>query len=61
MLWLYVENIHTWHKKIEHLYRQNNYGEHAKIFSTPHEDEYGSLIMNIADPSGVLSHIYQGA
>lgn len=61
MLCLYVEDIHSWHEKIEGLDLGKNYGELAKIFSEPHADENGSEIMNIADPSGVLWHIYQGA
>ena len=59
MLCLYVEDIYAWHERVKKLELSENYGEHAKVFSEPHE-EFGSLIMNLTDPSGVLWHIYQG-
>jgi len=61
MLCLYVEDIHSWHERIQKLDLKNNYGGLSTVFSDPHEEEYGSLIMNIGDPSGILWHIYQGA
>lgn len=60
MLCLYVEDIHAWHERIKELDLVKNYGELAKVYSEPYEEEHGSLIMNIGDPSGVLWHIYQG-
>ncbi|VUD69285.1 hypothetical protein TDB9533_04652 [Thalassocella blandensis] len=59
MLCLYVNDIYCWHKRIENLCLKGGYGELVKVFSEPHEDN-GSLIMNMADPSGVLWHLYQG-
>jgi len=61
MLCLYVDSIDDWHKKIVNLDLANNYGGLAKVFSEPHADEHGGVIMNITDPSGVLWHIYQGS
>ncbi len=60
MLCLYVDSIDHWFEKVVNMDLEKNYGELAKVFSEPHADEYGSLIMNITDPSGVLWHIYQG-
>lgn len=60
MLCLYVEDIQVWYERIEKLNLEDNYGESAKVLSKPHEEEHGSLIMNMTDPSGILWHVYQG-
>lgn len=58
MFCLYVEDIHAWCSKIDELNIDESYGNTAKVFSRPHDQE-GAQMMQVADPSGVLWHIRQ--
>lgn len=60
MLCLYVDDIQAWCSKIDALNIDKKYGNTAKVFSKPHAQD-GVKMMQIADPSGVLWHIREGA
>ncbi len=60
MLCLYVADVTSWFEHLKNLDLHNNYNGLAKIFSEPHDEEHGSVIMQFGDPTGVLWHVYQG-
>ena len=59
MLCLYVKSLESWWSEVKKLKIDENYEGKAKVFSEPHEQE-GSLMMQLADPSGVLWHVREG-
>lgn len=56
MLCLYVNDIKLWWSKNESALSSDAYGDHAKVFSEPHDQE-GALMIQFCDPSGVLWHV----
>lgn len=60
MLCLYVEDLNAWHQRLNSMDWKNTYVSPAMILTGPHQQE-GALMMQVADPSGVLWHIRQNA
>ena len=58
MFCLYVENLEDWWSRINNMNLDEEYEKKAKVLSEPHDQEEG-LMMQLADPSGVLWHIRQ--
>jgi catechol 2,3-dioxygenase-like lactoylglutathione lyase family enzyme len=59
MLCLYVNSLESWWSEVKKLKINENYEGKAKVFSEPHQQE-GGLMMQLADPSGVLWHVREG-
>ncbi len=57
MICLYVADLKTWWAHIKGMRVDSRYGA-ARVLAEPHEQE-GGLMMQLADPSGVLWHIRQ--
>ena len=57
MLCLYVKNLDAWWAHIKEMPFNQTYGS-ARVLAEPHDQE-GGLMMQLADPSGVLWHIRQ--
>jgi catechol 2,3-dioxygenase-like lactoylglutathione lyase family enzyme len=58
MLCLYVDDIDAWWSHIKAMGFDEAYSGTARVLTEPHNDE-GGLMMQFADPSGVLWHIRQ--
>ena len=58
MFCLYVEDIEAWWSHIEAMRFDEVYGGTARVLAEPHKQE-GAVMMQFADPSGVLWHIRQ--
>jgi len=58
MFCLYVDDIEAWWSHIKAMRVDEVYGGTARVLAEPHEQE-GGLMMQLADPSGVLWHIRQ--
>jgi len=58
MFCLYVEDIEAWWSHIKAMRFDEVYGGTARVLAEPHDQE-GGVMMQFADPSGVLWHIRQ--
>ncbi len=57
MICLYVTDLKSWWTHIKGMRVDSTYGT-ARVLAEPHDQE-GGLMMQLADPSGVLWHIRQ--
>lgn len=58
MLCLYVEDIQSWSSRLKQMNLGTEYAGKARLLSEPHEQE-GGIMLQFADPSGVLWHVRQ--
>jgi len=58
MFCLYVEDMEAWWSHVKAMRFDEAYGSTARVLAEPHHQE-GGLMMQFADPSGVLWHIRQ--
>ena len=58
MFCLYTDDIAEWWSHIQRLKFDAAYGGTARVLAEPHEQE-GGIMMQFADPSGVLWHVRQ--
>lgn len=58
MFCLYVDDLNAWWSHINAMDLSRSYGGSARVLAEPHKQE-GGLMMQFADPSGVLWHIRQ--
>lgn len=58
MLCLYVQDIEAWLARLKNMNLEKEYDRKARLLSEPHDQE-GGIMMQFADPSGVLWHIRQ--
>ncbi len=56
MLCSYVEDIQSWFSRLKKMNLDAEYDKKARLQSEPHEQE-GGIMLQFADPSGVLWHV----
>jgi hypothetical protein len=58
MLCLYVQDIESWSTRLKNMHLEKEYDGKARLLSGPHSQE-GGIMLQFADPSGVLWHVRQ--